>query len=235
MSNTATQPLAPNDLKDRVKVSYDAIAETYSKFTKAHDNTRLHYGTKLLGHWVSKHGMQPTALELGCGAGGPATELLIEHGFHVTGNDISAIQLELAKANLVKHDKYFTAIQGDMMELDFPIASFDVVFGLFSIIHLPRQEQRVLVKRVFNWLRPCGVFLANFSKDAVEVEIIEKWLGEEQGWMFWSGWGEDGSVNMVEEAGLEVLMKEVRDEGVQEHFVWVLGKKNDGSGSEAAL
>ncbi|KAJ7696771.1 hypothetical protein B0H17DRAFT_1053002, partial [Mycena rosella] len=40
--------------------------------------------------------------ELGCGAGVPCTQVLVEHGLNVTGNDISAAQIALAREHVPK-------------------------------------------------------------------------------------------------------------------------------------
>jgi len=43
--------------------------------------------------------------------------------------------------------------------------------------------------------------------------------------MFWSGWGSEKSVEMVEAAGLKVETKEVKKAEKDSAFVWVLAKK----------
>jgi len=51
--------------------------------------------------------------------------------------------------------------------------------------------------------------------------------------MFWSGWGVEGSSNLVKEAGLEVRLSEIThdvedEEGKGEKivpFLWILAKK----------
>jgi hypothetical protein len=53
----------------------------------------------------------------------------------------------------------------------------------------------------------------------------ERWLGHEEGWMYWSSWGEKKNVEMVENVGLEVLVKEVKQAVDDTTFVWVLAKK----------
>lgn len=60
-----------------------------------------------------------------------------------------------------------------------------------------------------------------------EGEAVEQenWMGEEGGYMFWSGWGEEGSVKMVEEAGFEVLQRERRKASRDAEFVWVVGRR----------
>ena len=63
----------------------------------------------------------------------------------------------------------------------------------------------------------------------------ENWLGgkEEKGeWMYWSGWGVEGTLQKMEGVGLEVVVREVvvdRDEGGDVRFLWVLGRKQEDS------
>ncbi|USP81550.1 uncharacterized protein yc1106_08824 [Curvularia clavata] len=217
----------PTDLKARVKASYDAIADTYNAvFTNPNEAIRLDY----LGRLLTKLSSQTTAnvLELGCGAGVPATKFLLERSnpvFHVTGNDISTSQLNLARANLSAYEDRLTLVESDMLSLSFPPASFDAVTGFYSIIHLPREEQTQLMTKIAEWVKPGGYLLANFIVTTASTYEEDKWLGHEKGWMFWSGWGEEKSVEMVEKAGFEVEVREVRQADGDEAFVWVLARK----------
>ncbi|KAH3919130.1 hypothetical protein HBI56_100290 [Parastagonospora nodorum] len=74
-----------------------------------------------------------------------------------------------------------------MLALDFPDSAFDAVTGFQSIIHLPREEQTQLMKKIAGWLKPGGYFLANFSAVELEKLEVDRWLDHEKGWMFWSG------------------------------------------------
>ncbi|KAF2191677.1 methyltransferase domain-containing protein [Zopfia rhizophila CBS 207.26] len=224
--STQPNPAVPSDLKNRLKDSYDAIALHYNNFTRQHDPIRLHYLGQLLSHLDSKD--KTDILELGCGAGIPGTKLLLEHAnIHVTGNDLSTTQLQLAKQNLAEFSDRLKFLEGDMMDLSFAEKSFDVVMGFYSVIHLPRDEQVELLKRIVRWLKPGGLFLANFSAEEMPVAFEEKWLDQEKGWMFWSGWGAEGSCKMVEEAGLEILIREIKEDVVDANFLWVLGRKRE--------
>lgn len=69
--------------------------------------TRMGYIADLL----KKLSAGADVLELGCGAGVPVTQVLIEHGLNVTGNDISAAQIALAREHVPKA----TLIQGDIL------------------------------------------------------------------------------------------------------------------------
>ena len=53
----------------------------------------------------------------------------------------------------------------------------------------------------------------------------EKWLGEDEGWMHWSSWGEEGSVKMLEEAGLTVLLRETKQVEGDANCVWLIAQK----------
>ena len=221
----------PSDLKDRMKNTYDAIAQTYNaKLGTALDHIRLDYLNRLL-NLLSETGMdEVNLLELGCGAGIPSTKTLLDNAhpsIHVTANDLSTSQLDLARQNLAEHVQMGKVhlVQGDMLGLDFPPQSFDAVMGFYSIVHLPRDEQVVLMKKIAGWLKPGGYLVANFSEEEKEVNIAEKWLGEENGWTFWSAWGAEGSKRMVEEAGFDISVKEVRTSTVDSAFLWVIGKK----------
>jgi 2-polyprenyl-3-methyl-5-hydroxy-6-metoxy-1,4-benzoquinol methylase len=83
-------------------------------------------------------------LDLGCGAGVPATLWLSERGFDVTGVDLSQRQLDLAR-ELVPG---VTFLKWDMTRLDLAPESFDAVVALHSIIHVPRAEHLALLEKI---------------------------------------------------------------------------------------
>jgi ubiquinone/menaquinone biosynthesis C-methylase UbiE len=222
--------VAPEDLKSRLKESYDAIAPTYNSWTAKNPPYRQTYLDKLLDllpFLSDGHGNPAPAavLELGCGAGVPVGERLL--GFPsrfitLTANDISSTQLALGRKNL--GTERITWIEGDMMALQFPDDAFDAIVGLYSLIHLPREEQDILLGRIVKWLKPGGCVLINFSAENTEVEIMEGWLAKE-GWMFWSGWGADATLQKVKETGLEIVVGEVVEDEVDASFLWVIAKR----------
>ncbi|KAH7135368.1 methyltransferase domain-containing protein [Dendryphion nanum] len=221
----------PEDLKSRLKKAYDVIAPTYNNlFVQDDDPIRLDYVTRVLSIFKDSGIEDAHALELGCGAGIPSTKILLESEsprIRVTANDLSTTQIELARENLASFSNRVTLVSGDMLELSFATASFDAVMGFYSIIHLPREEQTVLMKKIAGWLKPGGIFLGNFSVEEIETAIDETWLNEKEGWMFWSGWGSDKTAKLVEETGLEILVKETRQDAhvPDAPFLWVIAKK----------
>ncbi|KAI2620848.1 S-adenosyl-L-methionine-dependent methyltransferase [Xylaria nigripes] len=223
----------PENLKGRMKESYDAIANVYNEWTKPHHKHRMLYLEKALSQLDGSEGLD--ILELGCGAGLPVTKELLSHpGAKVVANDLSDTQLALAKQNLVgttDNDgiaRRLQLVQGDMSSLDFASASFDLVVAFYSIIHLPREEQTALFGRVAQWLKPGGYLVANFSKAEMDVFILPDWL-DDKGWMFWSGWGAEGTLGRIKRAGFDVVVADVVEDPATDatdaSFLWVIARR----------
>jgi SAM-dependent methyltransferase len=102
--------------------------------------------------------LRPAArvVDLGCGAGIPATRELAGHGLQVLGVDFSAAQLHRAR-HLVPAARF---VQADLAGLQLRPASADAVAAFYSLIHVPLADQRALFPRIRDWLRPGGYFLA---------------------------------------------------------------------------
>ena len=165
----------------------------------------------------------------------PCTQILARHASSLVAVDISSVQLELARDNVkAENGGKVQFLKSDMHALSFPDSTFDAVVGFYSIIHLPRDEQVVLMESVGRWLKPGGHFLANFAAKGSEESWNESWLGEGHG-MFWSSWDEGKTSEIVKMAGLEILEGNVvwEDEGVvggrEVGFLWMLGRKTGAS------
>ncbi|KUJ07709.1 S-adenosyl-L-methionine-dependent methyltransferase [Mollisia scopiformis] len=96
-------------------------------------------------------------LDVGCGVGGPAREMVRFTGCHVTGLNISEYQLKHAekysrRAGL-SHKLEF--VQGDFMAMPFPDSSFDAVYAFEATVHAPSLEG--VYKEIRRVLKPGGV------------------------------------------------------------------------------
>jgi SAM-dependent methyltransferase len=227
----------PPNLKPRLAASYNAIAPAYNAWTSHTNPARL----ARLAPFLAALPAPPASpdeklhvLELGCGAGLPvAAALLGVPAVYLSANDLSSAQLDAARVNLaaaleipaLELDGRVDLVEGDMMALSFPAESLAGIVGFYSLIHLPREEQAELLRRVWGWLAPGGVVLANFAAEELEGVVMEKWLKQEEGWMFWSGWGAEATVRLFEEVGFEILSKEVHEDVVNASFLWVLARK----------
>ena len=209
--------------KQIVESGYDRIAQRYLAFgqrNRAADasSARMTYLRKLLTLLPS----QTEVLELGCGAGVPCTQLLAKQA-HVTGVDISATQIALAR----QHVPNATLMQADMMALAFPPATFDAVVAFYSIIHLPRIEQSIILMRIAEWLRPDGCLLLNLGIADDPGSIEPDWLGTA---MYWSSYDAQTYCAMLEQVGLTLVESEILsddEDGEPVSFLWVLAKKEE--------
>ena len=75
-------------------------------------------------------------LDAGCGTGLPSARQLVDAGCDVTGVDISAGILELARHN-VPRGRFR---QLDICDIDPSLGSFDAIVAFFSLLMLPRTE-----------------------------------------------------------------------------------------------
>ncbi len=211
------------DPRDTVRSGYDTIADEYLarvSGSRSGDGVRTQVEA-LVAELTSRLPEGGDALDLGCGAGVPFTQLLSRH-FRVTGVDFSSRQLELARQN-VSGAKFLHA---DMTKLELPSDSFDVVTAFFSMIHVPRDGHEQLMLNIASWLRPGGLFLASFGKRGAAEYWEEDWLGAP---MFWSYHDPGHAQELAENAGLKVdrAWVETIEEGIDgpETFFWLLASK----------
>lgn len=207
----------PSEAKRIVAEGYDRIAATHQRWASTvRAEERARYTAVLLDR------LPPgtRVLELGCGAGLPTTRQLAEH-FRVTGVDISAEQLALARRN-VPNAHFLLA---DMASLDLAAGSLHGVAAFYALIHLPRDEQPALLLKIATWLRPGGLLVATLGAQDIAAGYEADWLGAP---MYWSSFDAETNRRLVEEAGLEILSarEETADEfGQPVTFLWVVAQK----------
>lgn len=220
---------APSNVKDRLRASYNAMASQYNTWTERHHHLRQKYLNELIAHCpelvTTSDGKKHEVLELGCGSGDPFLSTLLSRApaIYAHANDLSDVQLDLARKNLAAHEGRATFYPGDMMKLEFAPESLTAVVALYSIIHLQQEEQKEVFRRIGSWLAPGGVFLSTFDTNKESGIVIDKWL-DDKGWMFWSGLGKDETVAALQASGLKVETAALEGDE-EEKFLWVIAKK----------
>jgi cyclopropane fatty-acyl-phospholipid synthase-like methyltransferase len=208
-----------------VESGYDQMAEQYLATKDPEDPLAL----RALADLASLLPKEAAVLDLGCGAGVPVTRWLADRGFAVTGVDVSAKQLDLARTSVPDG----TFIKADMTEVDFGPESFHAVVAFHSVIHVPRTEHPALLKSIYRWLESGGALLATMSVADYEGRD-EDW----EGWgapMVWSHYGKDANVAMLREAGFEIQYADPRTGGgtgdESETWLWILARKRSREGT----
>ncbi|KAK5677245.1 Delta(24)-sterol C-methyltransferase [Elasticomyces elasticus] len=97
-------------------------------------------------------------LDVGCGVGGPAREIVKFSGVNVVGLNNNDYQIERATnyAKQEKLDHKLTFTKGDFMQMPYPDNSFDAVYAIEATVHAPSLEG--IYSEIHRVLKPGGVF-----------------------------------------------------------------------------
>jgi len=147
-------------------------------------------------------------LDVGCGVGGPAREIVKFTGANVVGLNNNDYQIERATRYAQKEglEDKLKFVKGDFMQMSFPDNSFDAVYAIEATVHAPSLEG--IYSEIFRVLKPGGVFgvyewLMTEKYDNEDLHQREIRLGIEQG---------DGISNMDT---IQVALKAIKDSGFE--------------------
>jgi SAM-dependent methyltransferase len=143
---------------DVTKSTYDASAAELAEFFAGFGSRKEEIDRAC--DTVQTGASSLTVLELGCGDGRDAGDILVRAGDYI-GIDYSRELIALAKA---KHPDYAEAFQVANMK-DFAVkpAEYDVIFAFASFLHLSREELGVLLRRYCEALKEGGVMCMDFK------------------------------------------------------------------------
>ena len=178
---------------------YDCIAERYVEWSRT---VRIAERARYTSLLLSALPQGATLLDLGCGDGSHSYEMDLR--FELTAVELSSRLAAMARVNLPDAN----VLNADMTLIDFPEASFDGVCAFYSLIHIPRDEQGPLLRRIAVWLRPGALFVGAFGSASTEIGYEENWLGAP---MFWSSHDRTTTIEMISEAGLTVTSVQGRN------------------------
>jgi tocopherol O-methyltransferase len=187
---------------DNVLAYYKSTNFDYEHYWSGKKALALHFGyydTPQTQHEQSLHNMNQKLAELayvtrrskvldaGCGYGGSALWLAENIGCKVTGVTVVPYQVQKAQKAAAGSPaaKQLTFIEGDYAHTDLPDDSFDVVWGLESIVHC--DDKAGLIKEAYRLLKPGGRLIIseyllrdNPPLSKSEHDRMQPWL---DGWM----------------------------------------------------
>ena len=92
-----------------------------------------------------------TLLEIGAGTGKDSL-FFQENGLRVVCTDLSPAMIALCR------EKGLEAYAMDFLNLDFPPASFDAIYALNCLLHVPGAALPAVLEKIRGLLRPAGLF-----------------------------------------------------------------------------
>lgn len=135
-------------------------------------------------------------LDVGSGTGRPVAADLVAAGHRVTGIDVSAEMVRIAREQVPGAE----FVQADVREWESEPGTWDAVCAFFPFLQLPRAETERALGRIAGWLAPGGRFaLITVPADVEDVPV--DFLGHT---IRVTSFPADALADRVRAAGLEV-------------------------------
>ncbi|RLJ06788.1 MAG: hypothetical protein DRP12_03465, partial [Candidatus Aenigmatarchaeota archaeon] len=156
-------------------------------------------------------------LDLGCGTGIDSV-YLAERGFRPVGIDFSEKMIKIAREKCRKRGLSGKFLCKDMCRVEFQKNAFDGVLANSSLLNLIREDVEKVVKKIYKWLAPKGVFGI----------IMKKGEGEEfKNNRLYTYYNLSTLKSLLKNAGFEVLEAyEKYSPSDRCSFVFGIGRKN---------
>lgn len=189
------------------RLAYDLLADDYLR--RSESPSRSQESPEFLAGLLLRHAVgMPRVLEIGPGSG-EVLHCLENRSLSALGVELSPRMAELAARRL----RQSPVVIGNILEIGFPIGSFDAVYA-GAVLHLfPDQDARALLRRIHTWLSPGGVLFANTSVGSAYVEGFQ--LKEGYGApvaRYRIRWTEPQFRNLLVGEGFEILERATTDE-----------------------
>ena len=143
----------------------------YDRFSETYDDERHRGYHRLIDELeldlVRRYGAGKDVFEAGCGTG-----LLLREAAMVAR---SAVGLDLSRGMLTPaRARGLTVVQGSLTDVPLPSASFDLVYSMKVLAHVPPIERAVA--ELSRLVRPGGHLLLEFY-NPLSLRFLAKWLG----------------------------------------------------------
>ncbi len=152
-----------------IRATYDAVAQDYAA-AFAGELAAKPFDRELLADFAAA--CDGRVFDVGCGAAGHVTRFLTDRGADVTGVDVSAASIEVARAR----EPALRFEVADMRELPAADGALAGLVAFYSVIHLPRDQVPVALAEFRRVLRPGGVLLVSMHGGSGEIQS-DDWFG----------------------------------------------------------
>jgi SAM-dependent methyltransferase len=205
------------DPKQIVREGYERLGSKYWEWSRDNDPQ---FRERYVDLALSALAPGSRVVELGSGSGKPTAEWLTERF------DTICIDVALSQLALVGHNAPVARrVCADFSSLSFGPGSIDAVVAFYSIIHLPRDEHAGVFANIATWLRPEGIFVGCMGA-RVDEGTAEDWIDDIP--MYWSSYGADAELELIANAGLEIVRTEELanfEDGREARFLWFIARR----------
>jgi len=157
-------------------------------------------------------------LDIGCGSGRDA-EYFVNKGLDVAGIDLSDRFIEISRAR-VPNAKF---IKMDMRNIDFPLESFDGIWSLASILHIPKIAAKNTIKQLRKVLKTNGIIYISVKLGEGEKFIKrDRYKGLEKFFAFYT---ESEISDLLEQCGFEIIKLSLYNVPKQDTWIDVFAVK----------
>ncbi len=204
---------------------WDAVAGRYLELFRDELQTKP-YDFEVLQAFAAALGRGARVCDAGCGPCGHVTRYLADHGLDMTGVDLSANCIALARSE--QPALHFE--QMDMSAMAFADAAFDGLVAYYSLHYQPKGTLDAVMKEFLRVLRPEGRLLV----------VVKE--GEGEGWMedplgsgrqvFWAAFTPDEMQALIARNRFRVLSCTVRDalpEELQVRRIYITAERTPGT------
>jgi ubiquinone/menaquinone biosynthesis C-methylase UbiE len=153
--------------REQVRKVYQTIADEYDERIPGNGVVDDIFTDSEMAFLLGKVQSSDDVLDMGCGTG-RFTIPLAERAASVSGLDMSPAMLAANRKKLADHGLDADLREGDMADLPFPDASFDVVVSMLALMHIPRQDRQQVFREVARVLRPGGRLLIGVKNSVFE-------------------------------------------------------------------
>jgi SAM-dependent methyltransferase len=165
--------------------SYNQNAEALSeKFKRLTDVGRRKEFQKFIDLLSGKD-----ILDLGCGAG-DHSKYFVGKGLNVTCIDISEEMIKLCK------EKGLNAFVMDIEDLKFSLNSFDGIWAVTSLLHIPKSKIYLVIDKLYQILKEDGIIHICVKEGDGERLVKDKYFDSQR---FFSFWRKDEILKLFEE------------------------------------
>ncbi len=203
--------------KNKVKESYERnnYIEDYRK------RELLSFERDIFDQVISYLPKNGSVLDLGCGSGYPYDRYFVDNKFNLTGVDFSTKHINQAKHN----NPSATYIEEDIEKFNYA-TNYDLIMMLFSLLHIPREHHKEILKRLYNHLNDNGILLLTLrDEDVGNMKYRNDFCGDE---MYWSYYSYDKYIELLNEIGFKVLYSVNQNKfGISESHNWLILKKGE--------